>query len=472
MTSPSFSTASGAATPDTARNYRILWRWHFYAGLFVMPFLIVLAITGSLYAFKPQLERAMYGDLMYVAAGQARLTYARQLNVAAKAVPAGATLLSVAVAADPTRSTDAIYRIGPDQSVSVFINPYTGVLLGTLSVEHRLMKQVRQLHRDLMLGTTGALVMELASCWALVMIGTGVALWWPGRRWSIWGTFLPRMQLRGRSLWREMHLVGGIWIAAGAVFFLLSGLPWSNFWGKNFQALVTVGLGSPSAEDSKHSGTNHGGHVMPQTVGDLPLGEVPWGVAATAMPMAHLLQPHEWPRRELDIDAVASLAAAHGLSSYQLVLPSGGNGIYTASYGTSSPGYVRADLRQQRTLHVDQYSGTVLKDQGYDDLNAVSKLVGYGVALHMGEYFGLANQLISAAISLALLGMAVSGAVMWWLRRPARSLGAPKRVPRAPSSLRRWQCYLAAMGILFPLMGASMLAVWLADRLFFSPRAA
>src|SRR5689334_2498914 len=37
--------------------YRTLWRWHFYAGLFVIPFVLVLALSGSIFLFKPQVER-------------------------------------------------------------------------------------------------------------------------------------------------------------------------------------------------------------------------------------------------------------------------------------------------------------------------------------------------------------------------------------------------------------------------------
>jgi len=38
-----------APTRDAAASsklYRAIWRWHFYAGLFVVPFLMMLAITG------------------------------------------------------------------------------------------------------------------------------------------------------------------------------------------------------------------------------------------------------------------------------------------------------------------------------------------------------------------------------------------------------------------------------------------
>ncbi|HVW01775.1 MAG TPA: PepSY domain-containing protein, partial [Planctomycetaceae bacterium] len=37
-------------------DYRSVWRWHFYAGLFCIPFVIVLALSGSIYLFKPQIE--------------------------------------------------------------------------------------------------------------------------------------------------------------------------------------------------------------------------------------------------------------------------------------------------------------------------------------------------------------------------------------------------------------------------------
>ncbi len=37
-------------------TWRALWRWHFHAGMFCIPFVIVLALTGSIYLFKPQLD--------------------------------------------------------------------------------------------------------------------------------------------------------------------------------------------------------------------------------------------------------------------------------------------------------------------------------------------------------------------------------------------------------------------------------
>ncbi|WP_369056772.1 PepSY domain-containing protein, partial [Burkholderia gladioli] len=50
-------------------GYRTLWRWHFYAGLFVMPFLVILAVTGTIYCFQPQIEPLLYPHRLIVTPG-------------------------------------------------------------------------------------------------------------------------------------------------------------------------------------------------------------------------------------------------------------------------------------------------------------------------------------------------------------------------------------------------------------------
>ncbi len=52
---------------DPAANagaaYRLIWRWHFYAGLFCLPFIVVLALSGSVYLLKPQIDAYLDRDL-------------------------------------------------------------------------------------------------------------------------------------------------------------------------------------------------------------------------------------------------------------------------------------------------------------------------------------------------------------------------------------------------------------------------
>lgn len=500
------------ATATANPGYRTLWRWHFYAGLFVMPFLIVLAITGTLYCFQPQIEPLLYPQRLIVQSqATPRLPEETLLARARTALPPGATALTAVIASNPQRSAEFVFRLADGDKQSVYVNPYTGAVLGTLSVERRFMQVDRMLHRKLLLGKPGELLMELAACWTLVMIGTGIALWWPREKTTARAALLPRFALKGRALWKNLHAVMGIWLALGALAFVLTGLPWSGSWGKQFKALATAAnlgappgswgglvlrstLPTPSGASGKPAATagaatataansattthtantvdtsnvphdehaEHNTHAasansMPGMVmDDLPLPQTPWAIGNTPVPAsADAHAAHALP-----LGRVVSLAASLGVTNgYSIALPTSATGVYTVSYFPDDP-------QDERTLYIDQYSGAVLKDIRYGDYGAVAQAVSYGTSLHMGRYFGLANQILCAAISLGLAAMAVTGCVMWWKRRPQRLLGAPSRERAAPP-MRAWKTGLALLGVAFPLMGATLLAVWLADRAIF-----
>jgi uncharacterized iron-regulated membrane protein len=73
--------------------------------------------------------------------------------------------------------------------------------------------------------------------------------------------------------------------------------------------------------------------------------------------------------------------------------------------------------------------------------------------------FGLPNQLLMAVICLLILFSSISGLVLWWKRRPAGQLG----VPPLRHDLPRWKTAIGvmlALGVVFPLVGASLLLVW------------
>ena len=70
-------------------------------------------------------------------------------------------------------------------------------------------------------------------------------------------------------------------------------------------------------------------------------------------------------------------------------------------------------------------------------------------------------------LSLAAVGLAISGVPLWWNRRPRGSLG----VPPVPVDFRwagGWVAALAVMGIVFPLLGLSLVIVAIVDRLIAS----
>src|SRR5258708_23496853 len=65
-----------SATGD--RLYRVVWRWHFYAGMIIAPTLIVVAATGALYIFKDELEGVIYPGVTYVEPAAKHVSYEQQ----------------------------------------------------------------------------------------------------------------------------------------------------------------------------------------------------------------------------------------------------------------------------------------------------------------------------------------------------------------------------------------------------------
>jgi uncharacterized iron-regulated membrane protein len=442
------------------RFYRTVWRWHFYAGLFVIPVMLILAITGSIYLFKPQLDTLMYRNLMVVQPAATVLPYTQQLEAAQQSYPAATvTKFTPNVAAD--RSTEVALTTADEQNLLVFVNPYTGQVLGDRDEDRNLQAVVRKIHGELMIGKIGDYIVELAACWGLVLLLTGLYLWWPRQGFPMLGTLIPRLWSKSRRIfWRDLHAVPGFYGILLVGFLILTGLPWSGFWGETF-AQVWSRFPAQMWDDVPQS------TVMTGSLNQQGSQAVPWAVEQLPMPKSG--QGHQHGVQEesstaadrvfpptIDLDSVIALAQEKGApAGFNVSLPDSETGVYTVSAFPNDP-------RQEITLHIDQYSGEVLSDVRWQDYGLVPKAVEMGIAIHMGKYFGLSNQLLMLFACLIVILLCVSGMVMWWQRRPNGRLGAPAM----PAYVSQWRTPIAiitVLGLVFPLVGASLVAVLLLD---------
>jgi uncharacterized iron-regulated membrane protein len=158
----------------------------------------------------------------------------------------------------------------------------------------------------------------------------------------------------------------------------------------------------------------------------------------------------------IGIDAAIARFDGLGLApGYTVVLPTKPTGVYSGSVYPD-------DLSKQRVVHLDQYSGKPLIDMSYSDYGPLGKALEWGINVHMGQQFGLANQIVLLAACVGIVLLAVSAGVMWWKRRPRGSLGVPP-LPQDKRVLRGLLALLPIGGILFPLVGASLLVMLVLD---------
>ncbi|MEO3861184.1 PepSY domain-containing protein [Acrocarpospora sp. B8E8] len=442
------------APAASSQRYRAFWRWHFYAGLFVAPVLFVLAVTGGIYLFKEPFEEWNYQDVRTLAepVGSAR-PLAEQVAAAQLARP-GVPVMSVIPPVASDRSTRVIMEgaeSGPwAQGVSVYVEPSSAAVLGQIDDSVTFMRIVRTVHGELMSGVIGDRVVETAACWALILVATGTYLWWTSRA-------RKRPRRSGRARLRRLHTLTGAFAGFAIVFLVLSGLPWSGVWGDGVQRLQdSFGSGYPSVESSS---------TLSGDLSTNPDAKVPWAAERLPVPKSHaghgsatgVLQPGA-------ISIESALATARPAirdcppaeCDVKILLPDGAEGVYTV---VTDP---RRDPAAAQTLHIDQYSGRLLVDFGWNEYGLMAKTVEQGIALHEGRRYGTANLIVMLAACLALITLIITGVWMWWKRRPRGRAGAPAR----PTSRRTSYAVIAIMavlGLLFPLAGITMLAVLLLD---------
>ena len=104
-------------------DYRAVWRWHFYAGLFCIPFIIVLASSGSIYLFKPQIESWIDRHYDNLAIKDRPASAADQIRAALAAIP-GSTLNAYEVPEDVGSAARVI--VSKDgKATRVYVHPET-----------------------------------------------------------------------------------------------------------------------------------------------------------------------------------------------------------------------------------------------------------------------------------------------------------------------------------------------------------
>ncbi len=423
-----------------ARLYRTIWRWHFYAALFVMPFVLILAVSGSIYLFKPQIDR--WEERAFAGLPTDHAVSADQQVANALQAFRGARFDSYRL---PERLGDAALvhiDLGGGTMRDVFVSP-KGQMLGSLDPERRISNIVFKLHGELLLGEKGSWLVELAGSWAIVMILTGLFLWWPAGRGPA-GVLWPRLRLGKRAFWRDLHAVTGFWVSAFALVLLVTGLPWANVWGQAFAAVRTeFGWVKGPADWAIAGARPNAAHYHSQMQG-------------MVMPMTTHAST---PAPDVPLSVIAEGAEALRLDFPVLIRPPG------ASNGEGAPKMdawsVKSDTQNRPrrvTILFDAGTGQELSRLTFADQHPLDRAVGYGVAWHEGQLFGWVNQLVGLLTAVALVTLMASGFVMWRRRKPQGELGAPP-VSRKPAQIARVAPIILILAALLPLLALSLAAI-------------
>ncbi|MDX3536374.1 PepSY domain-containing protein [Streptomyces sp. MB09-01] len=438
----------------------LLLRMHFYAGLLIAPLLFLASATGLLYAASWQAEKIVYSDELTVArVGESVLPLSAQVEAAKGAAPEGA-VVSVWPAPEAEATTRVIMEsegLPEGETLTVFVDPYTAEVRGqieTVGDALPLRAWLSEFHSSLQLGEFGRNYSELAASWMWVVALGGLALWIGRRRkrtslGGSWGMVLPDRKATGRRRTLSWHGAVGLWSVAGLVVLSATGLTWSKYAGENIGQLQDgLGGATPAVSAKLNPGAEsgadeHAGHTMPE---------------GTQMPAPA-------PTADVGLDRAVDAARDAGVTeAIRVTLPAKGKGYVIKEQDKQVPVHFDA-------VAVDPADGRVMDELRFADHPLLAKMTRFGIDLHMGQTFGLANQIVLAALAVAVMFLVFWGYRMWWLRRPTkdRKLSVGRAQPRGAwrklpvTTLLPLAAATAVVGWFIPLLGISLVAFLVVD---------
>ncbi|QEY23475.1 PepSY-associated TM helix domain-containing protein [Neisseria animalis] len=460
------NTLSRDAAAAANRRYLTVWRWHFYAGIFVAPFLMLLAATGLAMLLLANIS-GREGERLEITPQAA----VQPLSVQAESARASLhseTASVVQYIAPRADNMVAVFRVNDGgKAVMAAVDPYTAQVVKTYPRNQDWYHLMDEIHSDMLIGTFGDYLLETAASLTILLIVSGLYLWWAKQGdlsaakklrnmlFPVWGS--------GRNAWRCVHSMLGTWLSLVLLTFCLSGIAWAGIWGgKMVQAWSQFPAGKWGvAPNPESDAATHG-----KLLNDGKTKEVPWVLELTPMPQSGTTLGENGiaPGEPITLETVDRYAREIGFRGrYQLNLPQGETGVWTLSQDSMS--YDANSPTIDRTVHIDQYSGKLLADIRYDDYNWFGKFMAVSIALHMGT-LGWWSVAANVLFCLAVIAMCASGFVMWWKRRPAHAVGLtpPAQKTKLPP-FWAMAAPLLLIATVFPTAVAAILLVWVLDTL-------
>ena len=359
---------------------KALFNLHLYGALIVGIFVVIIGVTGSIMAFEEGWDRLFNPKLYSVTPQGQQMPVSGMLQAAAKAYP-GQRINYLRIPRDANDSAGFNVR-GPKQ---VFMNPYTGEILGERNPK-TVLSNIHQLHLRLLMGESGSMVVTGVTVVLLLLILTGIYLWWPRKRIKI--------KWNAASSWRlnfDIHNVVGLY---SALFLFLLGVTGIVIHFDNdienylHKAAGTAKIAKNIPSVPQKGGTPIGpDQALQVALAELP-GTRPLGIAVPANAKASYLVALRYPED----------------------LTAGG----------------------RSWVNVDQFSGKVLSLQNSRTVAAGTRAIIYNRAIHTGDIFGVVTKTLMCVSSLMLIIQAITGYFMWWKKLRARSVSDTADADLAP----------------------------------------
>lgn len=398
---------------------------HLYLSLAAGVIIFCSCLTGTMLVFEKEIQQALHPQRYFVKAQDKRLPLAVLTEDVLKQIPKS-RLATVMVYDDPERSVevglivpekkdkkpvaalkadkhagahgkkDTKAKDAESSNLTAFVNPYTGQIIDRFNRRQTFLYSVEMFHRYLLGGknSLGDWVISISTLFFLVILITGVVLWWPKTKVIMKQRLKIKWGGSGKRLTHDLHIVTGFYTSIFLIIICASGLVMTFKWANNTLFFLTNSK-IVGKEDIK-----------------APLSVYQSGIAA--------ISPDS---------AVSALGdKTTNAESYAIRYPRDTAAVYTFNVLKKGSVELATDV-----YYVDQYSGKLVGSVLYADKSLGQRIRGVIKPIHTGSIYGWPTQILAFLITLVSLIFPVTGVMMWLNRTRKKEKPVRGRMRVAPA---------------------------------------
>ncbi|MEM6893798.1 MAG: PepSY-associated TM helix domain-containing protein [Bacteroidota bacterium] len=368
---------------------KLFGKVHLWLGLLSGLVVFISGVSGCILVFEEEIKSIAYSDIYYVDAVQNDSKPVSELFEAARNgltrdLPVVAVQLypekdhSVKFYAFKTTDDDGIWYWDDREFFNLYMNPYTSKVLQEKNADLEFFFLIEQLHYSLLLkAAIGKPIIGTSAIIFIVMLITGLILWWPKHRkafrTSTWFRWKKTTKWKRKNY--DLHKVIGFYSLFLTIFIPLTGLVWAFDWFDTSVQWIANG------------GETYDQHLV--------------AVESTPIPQSST--------HPLDITRLYLKRNYPQAKTYIIDLPQD-------SLGTIRALVDYRDNTKDIRLQFDQYTAKLLAQKGWEEKTNGEKVRTYNYDIHTGAIGGLPGKIIAFFLSLFAASLPITGFLIWWGR--------------------------------------------------------
>jgi uncharacterized iron-regulated membrane protein len=353
------------------RNFKnIIRNIHLWLGLATGLVVIIISITGALYIFEEEIREATQKDFRYVTLQQKPFIGLDRVILSFEKLSPKDQLRLIRI---EDGSPNATVEITTKKAVVYYFNPYDATLVKKGGEDW--LEVVEHIHTSLLLGKTGEFIMNWSVVIFVLMLITGLVLWFPGQMRLLKQSLSIKRKASFKRLNYDLHNVLGFYASVVLLVTALSGLYFAFKEVKNTASFFTgTKLGQGKAIVA----------VKPVQIDSLP---VRYNKIYTE---AKIKYP----------GAISTSFSLRGKGELRLRM------IYPYRWA-----------RNQNTFFYEETTGAMIRAKLYKDFNGADLIEATNYDLHTGRLFGLPSKILSFLAALIAVSLPITGFIIWWKKR-------------------------------------------------------